>query len=171
MRPLTATDILGFYEGSADLLVLNAAGDFTTLDIDDIAPECVALGEIKTPDEVVTDDGEAVTLLITRSEIQDGDWFPDAVDDDGTLQPAVAQEMADIINADRGVHFMVAVQEAREATADAEEAQAEADRRSLLRAQAVQRASDLSSQSHVAKVLGIDQSTVNKLVKKARAAA
>lgn len=170
MRLLTGADIIDFYEGGYDFLVLDADGGFIMLDIDNIAPEHVAYGGIKNPDEVVTDDGEAVTLLVTRSQIEDGDWFPDALDD-GTLQPAVAQEMADLVNADRGVSLMVAIQEAREATADAEKAQAEADRRSLLRAQAVQRASDLSSQSHVAKALGIDQSTVNKLVKKARAAA
>lgn len=171
MRLLTGADIIDFYEGSYDLLVLDAAGDFTTLEIDNIAPEYVAYNEVKNPDEVVTDDGEAVTLLVTRSEIKGGHRFPDALDDDGALQPAAAQEMADLVNADRGVSLMVAVQEAREATADAEEAQAEADRRSLRRAQAVQRASDLSSQSHVAKALGLDQSTVNKLVQKARAAA
>lgn len=173
MRLLTATDITDFYNnGSDDLLALGGDVDvdceFITLDIADIAAEDASYGQIDTRKPVTTDNGEEITVLITRTMISDGDWFPDALTEAGDLDPAVAGEMASIINNDAGLHTMVAVAEAREATAAWQGAADEADRRALARAHAVLKVVTLygGNQSAAARHLGMDQSTVNKLVKK-----
>jgi transcriptional regulator with GAF, ATPase, and Fis domain len=165
MRLLTGTDIVDFHNGRDDLLVLTEAGEFVTLDHADLTDRTDAYGLTTTHDDVV------VTVLLERDTIDGGDWFPDALDDNGDLNPEAADEMAAIINNDAGLHARAAVQEIRNITAAWEQATAEADRLAAERARRIaQFAQTCGSQSAAARLLGIDQSTVNKLVKKAQTA-
>ncbi|MGW1135625.1 hypothetical protein [Streptomyces griseoluteus] len=162
MRLLTGANITDFYNGRADVLVLESTGDFAYLDRSDLTGRTDAYGVTTTDDDV------EVTVLLERETIDDGEWFPGALDDNGDLNPAAADEMADIINSDAGLHRLVAVQEIRDVTAAWEKAAAEADRLAAERARRIAEfARTCGSQSHAARLLGLDQSTVNKLVKKA----
>lgn len=158
MRPITGADITDFYASGDDLLVLTADGEFAHID-----------GDGAAYDFVTAANGESVQILLERRTITDGEWFPDALDDDGNLIPAFAEEMAAIINNDgilpgRAMRA-VAAGKAWEKSEQATNALAAA------RAAAVAEvAAYAGSQSAAARLLGLDQSTVNKLVKKANRA-
>ncbi|MEU6973607.1 hypothetical protein AB0A71_38975 [Kitasatospora aureofaciens] len=165
MRAITGTDISEFFKSGADLLVLTAAGEFVGIDA----------GEVEQQHEgayafVLLEDGGEVQILLERSAIVGGDWFPDALDDAGALVPAVADEMAELITADGILPGRVA--KAQAATEAWEAAEQEANRLALARAVAVTEVTAFAgSQSAGARLLDLDQSTVNKLVKKAKASA
>lgn len=154
MRPLTGTDIIDFRNSRYDLLVLTAAGEFSHID-----------GEGSAYDFIETDDGEAQILLEARA-IAEGEWFPDALNDDGTLDISVADEMAAIITND-GILPSRALKAADAGTAWAE---SERTTNELAKARALavaEVAAYAGSQTAAARILGLDQSTVNKLVRKA----
>ncbi|MFD8626670.1 hypothetical protein ACFV4E_22765 [Streptomyces hygroscopicus] len=163
MRPITGTDIITFYNSSRDFLVLTADGSFTHIDKSDITDQT----EPTAYDCVDTEDGE-VQILLDASTITDGEWFEDALDDNDDLIPSVADEMADIINND-GI-LPSRVLGAQEANRQWKQADAEADRLAAVRAHAVAKVVAFAggNQSQAARFLGLDQSTVNKLVKKSR---
>lgn len=167
MQLLTGADIVDFYNSRDDLLIRNTNGEYATVDYSDIAD-----GDTTAYSYAVANDGSAFHVLLERTTINEGDWFPDALDADGNLDPAVADEMAAIINADAGLHVAVAVGDVRAVTAAWEGATASADALALDRARAVARVVGLcgGNQSMAARTLSLDQSTVNKLVKKAQAA-
>jgi hypothetical protein len=163
MNPITATDIIDFHNGRADLLALTETGEFTHLDYNNVD------GRADAYSYTDTEDGE-VQILLERTTITDGEWFPDALDDDGNLIPSIAQEMAAIINQD-GIlpsRAAKAVEASKRWTAAVDHTNALA----LTRAAAVAEVVDIvgGNQSEAARVLGLDQSTVNKLVKKASTA-
>ncbi|WKK24140.1 hypothetical protein QZH56_36810 [Streptomyces olivoreticuli] len=163
MRLLTGADILAFHETRYDLLVLDG-GEFTHLDRSDIEDG----QRVDSYLTVTTTGGGEVQVLLERSAVVAGDWFPDALDADGTLSPVVADEMASVINCDADLRTIFAVREIRALTAAWEEASAEADRLAALRAcRIADFAAACGSQSAAARSLGMDHSTVNKLVKKA----
>jgi len=156
MRPITGTDIIDFYNTRYGLLVLTADGEFDHLD-----------GEGSAYDFVTIDDTE-VQVLLERSTVEDGGWFPDALTEDGNLIPAVADEMAHIINND-GIlpsRARKAIQAGEDWKKDEETAQQSAARRAAAVAEVV--AYSGGNQSAAARTLGLDQSTVNKLVAKYR---
>ena len=164
MRLLTGADVINFYETRYDLLVLGADGEFAHLDRSDVDSDTTAYGF------TTTSDGSEVQVLLERSTIDDGEWFADALDDDGDLTPDTAGEMADIINSDAGLRTTAAVREISDLTAAWEKASTEADRLAAQRARRIADFADTcGSQSAAARLLGLDQSTVNKLVKKAKA--
>lgn len=160
MRPITGTDIIDFHNTRYDLLVLTANGDFDYID-----------GQGGAYEFITTDDGDEVQVLLERSTIEDGEWFSDALDDEGDLIPAVADEMADIINQD-GIlpsRAAKAVQAGEDWKRDDEAAQKSAAFRAAAVAEVVAYCG--GNQSEAGRVLGLDQSTVNKLVAKHRRAA
>ena len=160
MRLLTGADIIDFHNGRDDILALTQDGEFVTLDRSDLTGRTDAYGVTTTDDDV------EVTVLLERETVDAGDWFPDALDDNGDLNPAVADEMADIINNDAGLQGLVTVQEIRDVTTAWEKATAEADRLAAERARRIAEfARTCGSQSAAARLLGLDQSTVNRLVK------
>jgi hypothetical protein len=162
MRLLTGADIIDFYNGRDDLLAAFDDGTFIALDHSDLTSRTGAYGVTTT-----LEDAE-VTVLLERETIDAGEWFEDALDNNGNLRPEVADEMADIINSDAGLRTRALVAEIRDITAAWEKAVAEADRLAKQRAQRVVTLSmACGSQSAAARLLGIDQSTVNKLVQKA----
>ncbi|MFF2731827.1 hypothetical protein ACFVS9_28450 [Streptomyces sp. NPDC058008] len=163
MRPITGTDIIDFYASRDGLLALNSAGDFVHMEGHQIIE-----GNAHANSFVITESEEEVQILLGRSAITDGDWFPDALDDDGKLIPAVADEMANIINQDgilpsRALKAIKAIEDWKK---DEETAQQSATRRAAAVAEVV--AYSGGNQSAAARTLGLDQSTVNKLVAKHR---
>lgn len=160
MRPITGTDIITFHKSGEDLLALTTGGQFTHLDEGDIASSSY--------DYATTTDGAEVQILLQRDTITGGDWFDDALDDNGNLIPSVADEMADIINND-GI-LPSRVLGAQAANQQWKQAEDEAARRAAVRAHAVANVVAFAgdNQSQAARLLGLDQSTVNKLVKKSR---
>lgn len=175
MKPITVTaqDILDFARSASrpvrenrtrpELLVLED-GQIAYLDYG-----LVASGSIETGARIaVLGQGEA-TILLDRSEIFGG-RFGDHASDPLTEQDAAT--VADTINRECGLATAAAICDAHEmgeaAERDAKQAQASA----LKRAQAVVAVVGLcgGNQSEAARRLGLDQSTVNKLVQKARAA-
>jgi hypothetical protein len=167
MRLITGADIASFYNGRDDLLVLDSGGTYMTVDYSDIAD-----GDTTAYSYAIANDGSAFHVLLERTTIDEGEWFPDALDENGNLDSGVADEMAEIINNDANLHTALAVHEFRAATLAWREAEDEAARRALARARAVLKVVDRCSgnQSLAARGLGLDQSTVNKLVRKARSA-
>lgn len=155
MRPITGTDILDFYASRTNLLVLTADGAFDHID-----------GEGTAYTFITSDDDTEVQVLLERSTITDGDWFEDALDDDGNLNPDVADEMAAIINAD-GI-LPSRVLKAVDAGKAWEKADQAARDGALKRAAAVAEVVAYcgGNQTAAGRHLGLDQSTVNKLVKK-----
>lgn len=155
MRPITGADITDFYASGDDLLILTADGEFAHID-----------GDGAAYDFVTAANGETVQILLERRTITDGEWFPDALDDDGNLDGDAANGMADIINQDgilpgramRAVAAGKAWEKSEQATNDLAAARAAA---------VAEVAAYAGSQSAAARLLGLDQSTVNKLVKKA----
>ncbi|WP_331756324.1 hypothetical protein OHA04_45455 (plasmid) [Streptomyces sp. NBC_01590] len=156
MRPITGTDIIDFYNTCYDLLVLTADGKFDHIDGQGSAYEFIA-----------TDNGE-VQVLLGRSTVKAGDWFPDALTDDGDLLPAVAEDMAAVIN-DDGILPSRALK-ATHAGKEWKKADEAAKRLAAQRAAAVAEVVAYcgGNQSKAGRVLGLDQSTVNKLVTKHR---
>jgi DNA-directed RNA polymerase specialized sigma24 family protein len=164
---LTADMILEFHRsgrrGAAYLAIEN--GDIVHLSIDHVltdSPEAYT--------HVPSDTGTEIQILLTQDTLRAGDWFPDALDDDGNLRPEVAAEMADIINTDAGLTLAAAI-EAAETASRLFESEARAyERAARNRAERVARVVALcgGNQSEAARRLGLDQSTVNKLVRKAR---
>ena len=165
MRLLTGVDIIDFYNGRDDLLAITQHGEFVTLDESDLTGSTDAYGATTTSDDV------EITVLLKRETIDEGEWFADALDEDGDLTPDAAAEMAAVINNDAGLHTRVAVDEIREATAAWEASATETNRLAAQRASLIARfAQQCGSQSAAARLLDLDQSTVNKLVAKARTA-
>lgn len=173
MRLLTGADIIDFYNGRCDILVLAADGEFAHIDRDSVTSSSYDDGRATAYDCVTTEDGDEVQVLLERETIADGDWFPDALDSKGDLTPSVADEMAAIINNDANLPTVIAVRQFKDATEAWAEAAAAADARAMDRARAAADVVALcgGNQSMAARTLHLDQSTVNKLVKKARAAA
>lgn len=167
MQLLTGADILAFFNGRDDLLIHDSDGTYVTADYSDIAE-----GDTTAYSYAVANDGSAFHILLERSTIEAGEWFPDALDENGNLDPGAANEMAEIINNDADLRTTVAVREALAANLAWREAGAEADRLALARAQAVLNVVNRcnGNQSLAARRLGLDQSTVNKLVRKAQLA-
>lgn len=165
MRPITGADIINFYNSRDGLLALNSKGEFVHLEAHEITE-----GYASAYAFVVTDEGEEVQILTSRSTISDGDWYPDPLDDNGALIPAVAQEMADIINSD-GIlpsRALKAIRAGEDWKKDEEVAQQSAARRAAAVSEVVAYCG--GNQSAAARTLGLDQSTVNKLVAKHRRA-
>lgn len=169
MRPITGTDIIDFYNTRYDLLVLTANGEFDHIDRDSVTSSSYNDGRATAYDFVATEDGE-VQVLLERSTVEDGGWFPDALTDEGDLIPLAADDMADIINQDG-----ILPSRARKAirageawkTADEAARQAAADRAAAV-VEVVAYCG--GNQSKAGRLLGLDQSTVNKLVAKHRRA-
>jgi hypothetical protein len=170
MQPITGADVIDFYSGRSDLLVLTSGGDFTTIDYSNVAHSSMSGGRVDAYSFVTTEDGGEVQVLLERSTLDEGEWLPDALDDNGNLIPSVANEMADIINGD-GILSSRAMK-ATEAGRQWKESEEKTHRLALERAKAVAEVVAYcgGNQSEAARVLEIDQSTVNKLVKKARTA-
>lgn len=164
MRLLTGADIIDFHNSRGELLVITASGEFTTINYSDTGDQADAYAT------VTTDEGE-VQVLLERSTLNDGDWFPGALDEHDDLIPSAADEMAAIINGDAGLHTRIQVNEVREATAaweaSAQETNRLADERARRVADFVKHCG--GNQSQAARMLGLDQSTVNKLVRKVAA--
>lgn len=169
IRLLTADDILSFYvsrrRGAQYLAVEN--GEYVYLDDDLIAD-----GTPRSYNPVTTINGTEARILLRQETITDGDRFPDALDDDGTLKPTVAAEMAEIVNQDAGLVLDLVVERARKAAERADAAAKVAADAATARARAVTQVVSMcgGNQSEAARLLGIDQSRVNRLVAKARAA-
>ncbi|MFH9692621.1 hypothetical protein [Streptomyces globisporus] len=169
MRPIAGTDIIDFYNTRYDLLVLTGNGEFDHIDFDAVTSSSYDDGRATAYDYVTTEDGE-VQVLLERSTVEEGDWFPDALTDEGGLIPSAADEMAAIINQDgilpsrarKAIH-------AGEAWKAADEAahQAASDRAAAV-VEVVAYCG--GNQSKAGRLLGLDQSTVNKLVAKHRRA-
>ncbi|MEU1434006.1 hypothetical protein ABZ438_07895 [Streptomyces sp. NPDC005786] len=165
MRPITGTDIIDHYNSrDGGILSLSTNGDFVSINaawITEGIPYAYAY--------VTTDDGEYQTLL-SASTITDCDWYPDALDDNGKLIPAVADEMAAIINQDGLLAGRVekTLQTTKEWEAAVETANQLAQERAANVAEVVAYCG--GSQTKAARALGLDQSTVNKLVAKNRRA-
>ncbi|MFC9497718.1 hypothetical protein [Streptomyces sp. NPDC056982] len=167
MRLITGADIIDFHNGRDDLLVRHTDGKYATADYSDIAN-----GDSYAYSYATDNDGQELRILLERSTIDDGEWFPDALDEDGNLDPSVADEMAAIINNDADLHAAIAVAEFRGATLAWQAADAEANRQALARAQAALKVANLcgGNQSHAARLIELDPSTLNKLIRKARTA-
>jgi predicted XRE-type DNA-binding protein len=163
VKALTATDILDFYRSRNTYLAIEN-GDYIHLGDDDIAD-----GSPLSYSYVTTGQGAEAYVLLARDTIVEGDWFPDALDDDSNLRPEVAAEMADIINADAGFTLTMAVERAQEVATVAEQTARDAQAAALARAAAVARVVSLcgGNQSEAARRLGIDQSRVSRLAAKA----
>lgn len=161
MRLLTGSDVIDFSNARADILAITAANEYVHLDFSDIE------GRSDAYSYATTGDGTEVQVLLEVSTLNDGEWFPDALDESGDLMPAVADEMADIINNDAGLHTRLLLTEALQATAAWEASVEEANRLADDRARRIAAlAQHLGSQAGAARLLGLDQSTVNKLVRK-----
>jgi DNA-binding NtrC family response regulator len=163
MRLLAGADILAFHNSHPDTLAITTSGEFVHLDAADLD------GRTDSYSYATTEDGAEVQILLERRTLTDGEWFPDAMDEDGDLIPSIADDMAAIINNDAGLHTRLQVEEIRKATAAWEDSTRETNRLSDDRARRI--AAFVKhcggNQSHAARILGLDQSTVNKLVKKA----
>ncbi|MEU1088915.1 hypothetical protein ABZ401_19130 [Streptomyces sp. NPDC005892] len=170
MRPITGTDVTDFYSSRYDLLVLTAAGEFDHIDYTDVTSSSYDDGRATAYDYVTTEEGEAQVLL-ERSTIEEGEWFPNALNDNGDLDPAAANDMAAIINNDGILPSLAskAIQAGEDWKKDDKAAQESAVRRAAAVTEIV--AFCGGNQSQAGRVLGLDQSTVNKLVTKHRRAA
>lgn len=169
MRPITGTDIIDFHNTRYGLLVLTTDGEFDHIDLDTVTSSSYNDGRATAYDFVTTDNGE-VQVLLERSTVEAGDWFPDALTDEGDLIPAVADEMAGIINQD-GIlpsRARKAIKAGADWKKDEETAQQSAARRAAAVAEVVAYCG--GNQSQAGRVLELDQSTVNKLVAKHRRA-
>lgn len=164
MRAITGTDIVTFYNSGDDVLLLTADGHLTTID-DALDPTLTSPRPSAYGFFTDASDGSELQVLLERTTITEGDWFPDALDDDGNLDPAVADEMAAIINNDgilpsRAAKAQNADKAWREAVEDANELAA-------VRAAAIADIVAITgNQSEAARLIGLDQSTVNKIVRR-----
>ncbi len=163
IRLLTAEDILDFHasrkRGAQCLAIEN--GTYAHLDDSHIAS-----GTPLSYNHVTTHQGTEAQILFTQDTILEGDWFP--LDENGHLTPETAAEMADTINGDVGIMLAMAVDRARELANTAERDATTAQTSALARAAGVARVVNLcgGNQSEAARRLGLDQSTVNKLIRK-----
>ncbi|WP_328903251.1 hypothetical protein OHR86_28020 [Streptomyces sp. NBC_00441] len=169
MRPITGTDVIDFYNTRYDLLVLTTDGEFDYIDYSDLASSSYNDNRATAYNYVTLDNDNEVQVLLERTTIDEGEWFPDALTDDGDLTPSAADDMAAIINND-GILPSRALK-AIEASKAWEAAEQTAKDLAAARAAAVNEvAAYAGSQSAAAAVLSLDQSTVNKLVAKHRRA-
>jgi hypothetical protein len=170
MRPITGTDIIDFYNTRYDLLILTAEGEFDHIDYSNVESSPYEDNRATAYDYVTLDNDTEVQVLLERSAIDEGEWFPDALSDDGDLTPRAADEMAAIINMD-GILPSRATK-AVEASKQWKAAEQETNRLAIERAKAVAEVVAYcgGNQSRAAGALGLDQSTVNKLVKKVKSA-
>jgi|GEM_PF-4613863 len=166
MRQLTAADITDFHASRYDLLVLTTDGEYAHLDESSIDTSSYDDHRATAYDYCRTHDGDEVQILLARTTIEEGDWIPDALDDDGNLLPAAAAEMANMITVDGILPSRVRKAQAagQRWTAQA----AAADAAALDRAHAVADVVAITggNQSYAARALGLNQSTVNRLLKK-----
>ncbi|MFF2864555.1 hypothetical protein ACFVSX_32325 [Streptomyces rubiginosohelvolus] len=170
MRPITGTDIIDFYNTRYDLLALTATGEFDHIDLDTVASSSYDDSRATAYDYVTTEDGNEVQVLLQRETVEAGDWFPDALTDEGDLIPTAADEMADIINQD-GIlpsRTLKAIDAGKAWKAADEAAQQAAAGRAAAVVEVVAYCG--GNQSKAGRLLGLDQSTVNKLVAKHRRA-
>lgn len=168
MQPITGTTVIDFYNTRYDLLVLTADGEFDHIDYSDVTDSSYDDSRATAYDFVTTENGE-VQVLLERTTVEEGEWFPGALTGDGDLIPSAADEMAAIINND-GI-LPSRTLKAVEASKAWEEAEQTAKDLAAARAAAVNEVSAYAgSQSAAAIILGLDQSTVNKLVAKHRRA-
>lgn len=170
MRPITGADIIDFHNTRHDLLVLTSDGEFDHIDYSDVTHSLVQENRADAYSFITTKDAREVQVLLERSTIDDGEWFPDALNDSADLIPAVADEMADIINNDDILpsRAMKAVEAGKEWKRAEEKANQLASQRAQAVAEVVAYCG--GNQSQAARILQLDQSTVNKLVKKAKSA-
>lgn len=168
MQPITGTIVIDFYNTRYDLLALTANGEFDYIDYSDVTDSSYDDGRATAYDYVTTENGE-VQVLLERTTIEEGDWFPDALTEDGDLIPSAADDMAAIINNDGILDSRAA--KAVEASKAWEAAEQAAKDLAAARAAAVAEVvAYAGSQSAAARILDLDQSTVNKLVAKHRRA-
>ncbi|MER7050118.1 LSm family protein [Streptomyces jumonjinensis] len=159
MRALTGTDIINFDISYADILALTTAGRYVYLNADDVPGRSDAYTHTTT-----TTDGADVQILLDRTTLTDGEWFPDALDDSGALIPSVADEMAAIITGD-GI-LPGRIRKAAAATEAWERAMDPVHGLAAVRAAAVREVAIYAgTQSEAARLLNMDPSTVNKLVR------
>lgn len=167
MRPLTGTDIVNFHTSGADLLVLTLDGKFAHLSASDVAASSYQSGAATAYDFVTTTADDEVQVLLTRGVLvgdKFGDrWFEDAFDERGVLMPSVADEMAGIITDDGILPGIVMKARAAKGRAENAALQAAGDRASAV-AEVVAYCG--GNQSKAARLLELDQSTVNKLAAK-----
>lgn len=169
MRPITGTDIIDFHNSRYDLLALTADGEFDYIDYSDVTASSYDDARATAYDYVVLDNDTQVQVLLERTTIDEGEWFPDAITEDGDLLPSAADDMAAIINND-GI-LPSRTMKAVEASKAWEAAEQTAKDLAAARAAAVNEvATYAGTQSAAATILGLDQSTVNKLVAKHRRA-
>jgi HNH endonuclease/Helix-turn-helix domain len=152
--------------GAAFLVLENAEFAF-------LGAEHIADGRPEPYEYITTTEGTKARILLTQDIIRNGARFPGALGSDGSLLPEAAAAMAEAVNREAGFLVAVAIAEAHgmgeQAARDAAQAQASALRRAAAVAQVVELCG--GNQTEAARRLGLDQSTVNKLVRKARAAA
>lgn len=162
MRPVTAADLAEFWDSKADYLAADlTGGDLLHLDTEAFEGNPVAY------DRATTEDREVLVLCEHRA-LGDGEWFPDLLDDAGDPRPEVLAEAAAIITRDGLLE-----QAMRTAVSAAEQwqvADQDAQEAAMRRARAVVDVVDLcgGSQSEAGRLLGLDQSRINRLVNKAR---
>lgn len=165
MRPITADDLQEFWDSGTDYLAadLAAADDFLLhLDTEAFSGHPVAY------DHAETEDGREVLILCDRTALDSGEWFPDLLDEDGVPRPNVLAAAAENITSDGLLE--AALRNASTAAEEWAQRTLAADEAALHRARAVAHIVDLvgGSQSEAARLLGINQSRVNRLVKKSR---
>jgi transcriptional regulator with GAF, ATPase, and Fis domain len=161
MRLLAGSDIIDFHNSRADVLAITTDNEYVHFDSSDLE------GRTHAYSYVTTEEGDEVQVLLEFSTIEEGEWFPDALDDNGELDAGVADEMAGVINNDADLHTRLEVVEIRKATAAWEASAQETNRLAEQRARRIAAfVRRCGSQSHAARLLGLDQSTVNKLVRK-----
>lgn len=163
MRPLTATDIQAFWDSGAGYLAADG-GEFVHLD----AEAFTACERHPVAYDHATAEGREVLVLCERATLEDGDWFPDLLDD-GVPRPNVLAEAAQIITRDGLLEQ--AMRDAVRAAEQWQDAERAATAAALRRARAVANVVDLvgGSQSEAGRLLGLDQSRINRLAKKAKA--
>lgn len=167
MRPITGADITAFHTSRTDLLILTANGTFDHIDTSDIHDD--ENTQATAYSFITLHDGTEAQILLEATTITNGDWFEDALDDDGNLIPSIADDMAEIINQD-GI-LPSRTLKAAAASKAWEDAERTTNALAAARASAVAEvAAYAGNQSAAGRLLGLDPSTVNKLVRKARRA-
>lgn len=164
MLPITGADIISFYNSGRDLLAVYPNGILAHLDSADVK---IRDGyHVAKREYVTTPDGQKeIFVLLDRSVIEGAPGFREALDDTGALRPSDADDIAQFILDDR----VLAVEDA---TLGWQRSVETANANALKRARAVAMvvACCGNNQSEASRRLNMDQSTVNKLVKKAKAA-
>lgn len=169
IRLLTAGDIRNFHMAQALGGKYLAIKDGGYVYLDD---SLIADGNPLVYNSVTTTSGTEARILFTQDAITDSAWYPQQLADDGTIPESIAADIANSINNAAGLVLQIAIDRARELAAIAERDAAAAQASALARAAGIARVVNLcgGNQSEAARRLELDQSTVNKLVRKATAA-